>query len=795
MDTENVMKINRHYKALELDKILNMLAGEVECEDAKKIIYNIVPSSDEMQVRNLLQQTDDAFVTSVKFGVPSFSGLKNIDVPLRKAEFGGSLSIQELLQVVGVLKVFRAIKVYQERVTQMPKSFSEKFSQVYQNNYLLSSISKAIISDDEIADEASTKLCSIRKKIRALSLRIREQLDKMIHSVNVQKYLQDPVVTIREGRFVIPVKSEYKGEVPGLIHDTSASGATLFVEPMSVVEANNNIRVLQSEERNEINKILLRLSNMVGEFAGTIRKSYETSVSLCVMYAKADLAYKMHATLPKINTSGNIKLHNARHPLIKKDKVVPIDVELGIDFDTLVVTGPNTGGKTVALKTVGLLTLMSMCGLLIPVSEGSEISIFDQVLVDVGDEQSIEQSLSTFSSHMVNIIDILQLSAKEKSAQKLILIDELGSGTDPVEGAALAIAILERFHMYGAKVFATTHYAQLKAYAIKTDKVQNASCEFDIKTLRPTYKLLIGIPGKSNAFAITEKLGIDKSILDRAQEFISSDNAKFEKVIASLEMSRQELEAERESIDRTNAKITQLKDKLDREYADLKKQKEYLQIQAREKAFEIVRKTKLEASSILNELKSVKAGSKLFKSSDREKLKKKLANMEDVADPIEQVEYTDEGLSRKVKRGDALFLIDLNKSAVAISDEDSSQNVMVQVGGMKLRVPVKNLRFEKKKQKQSQTVNERTVESKIQKKIVQELDLRGYDSIDAIIELDKFIDSALLSGVNQLTIIHGKGTGVLRRAVQKHLKSHKSVKSYRLGNFGEGEAGVTIVTL
>lgn len=795
MDTENVMKINRHYKALELDKILNMLAGEVECEDAKKIIYNIVPSSDEMQVRNLLQQTDDAFVTSVKFGVPSFSGLKNIDVPLRKAEFGGSLSIQELLQVVGVLKVFRAIKVYQERVTQMPKSFSEKFSQVYPNNYLLSSISKAIISDDEIADEASTKLCSIRKKIRALSLRIREQLDKMIHSVNVQKYLQDPVVTIREGRFVIPVKSEYKGEVPGLIHDTSASGATLFVEPMSVVEANNNIRVLQSEERNEINKILLRLSNMVGEFAGTIRKSYETSVSLCVMYAKADLAYKMHATLPKINTSGNIKLHNARHPLIKKDKVVPIDVELGIDFDTLVVTGPNTGGKTVALKTVGLLTLMSMCGLLIPVSEGSEISIFDQVLVDVGDEQSIEQSLSTFSSHMVNIIDILQLSAKEKSAQKLILIDELGSGTDPVEGAALAIAILERFHMYGAKVFATTHYAQLKAYAIKTDKVQNASCEFDIKTLRPTYKLLIGIPGKSNAFAITEKLGIDKSILDRAQEFISSDNAKFEKVIASLEVSRQELEAERENIDRTNAKITQLKDKLDREYADLKKQKEYLQIQARKKAFEIVRKTKLEASSILNELKSVKAGSKLFKSSDREKLKKKLANMEDVADPIEQVEYTDEGLSRKVKRGDALFLIDLNKSAVAISDEDSSQNVMVQVGGMKLRVPVKNLRFEKKKQKQSQTVNERTVESKIQKKIVQELDLRGYDSIDAIIELDKFIDSALLSGVNQLTIIHGKGTGVLRRAVQKHLKSHKSVKSYRLGNFGEGEAGVTIVTL
>lgn len=795
MDTENVMKINRHYKALELDKILNMLAGEVECEDAKKIIYNIVPSSDEMQVRNLLQQTDDAFVTSVKFGVPSFSGLKNIDVPLRKAEFGGSLSIQELLQVVGVLKVFRAIKVYQERVAEMPKSFSEKFSQVYQNNYLLSSISKAIISDDEIADEASTKLCSIRKKIRSLSLRIREQLDKMIHSVNVQKYLQDPVVTIRESRFVIPVKSEYKGEVPGLIHDTSASGATLFVEPMSVVEANNNIRVLQSEERNEINKILLRLSNMVGEFAGTIRKSYETSVSLCVMYAKADLAYKMHATLPKINTSGNIKLYNARHPLIKKDKVVPIDVELGIDFDTLVVTGPNTGGKTVALKTVGLLTLMSMCGLLIPVSEGSEISIFDQVLVDVGDEQSIEQSLSTFSSHMVNIIDILQLSAKEKSAQKLILIDELGSGTDPVEGAALAVAILERFHMYGAKVFATTHYAQLKAYAIKTDKVQNASCEFDIKTLRPTYKLLIGIPGKSNAFAITEKLGIDKSILDRAQEFISSDNAKFEKVIASLEVSRQELEAERENIDRTNAKITQLKDKLDREYADLKKQKEYLQIQAREKAFEIVRKTKLEASSILNELKSVKAGSKLFKSSDREKLKKKLANMEDVADPIEQVEYTDEGLSRKVKRGDALFLIDLNKSAVAISDEDSSQNVMVQVGGMKLRVPVKNLRFEKKKQKQSQTVNERTVESKIQKKIVQELDLRGYDSIDAIIELDKFIDSALLSGVNQLTIIHGKGTGVLRRAVQKHLKSHKSVKSYRLGNFGEGEAGVTIVTL
>lgn len=795
MDMENFIKISRHYKALELDKILNMLAGETDCDDAKKIICDIIPSSDEMYVRSLLQQTDDAFVTSVKFGVPSFSGLKNIDEPLQKAEFGGSLSTKELLKVVGVLKVFRGIKVYQERVSEMPKSLIGKFSEVHPNNHLLTSISKAIISEDEIADEASTELYRIRKKIQSLSLRIREQLGKMIHSVRMQKYLQDPVVTIREGRFVIPVKSEYKGEVPGLIHDTSASGATLFVEPMSIVDANNNIRVLQSEERNEINKILLCLSNMVGEFASAIRKSYEMAVNLCVIYAKADLAYKMHATLPKINTLGKIKLHNARHPLIKKDEVVPIDVELGIDFDTLVVTGPNTGGKTVALKTVGLLTLMTMCGLLIPVAEGSEISIFDQVLVDVGDEQSIEQSLSTFSSHMLNIIDILKLSAEEKLSQKLILIDELGSGTDPVEGAALAIAILEKFHTCGAKVFATTHYAQLKAYALRTDKVQNASCEFDIKTLRPTYKLLIGIPGKSNAFAITEKLGIDKSILDRAQEFVSTENAKFEEVIASLEESRQALESEKENIDRTNAEIVQLKDKLAKEYADLKKQKEYLQTQAKEKAFEIVRKTKLEATSILDELKKIKADSKALQSEDRAKLKKKLAKMEDAADPVEQVKYTDGGLSHKVKKGDALFVIDLNKSAVAISDEDSTQNVMVQVGGMKLRVPVKNLRFEKKKQKQSQAVNKRTVQSKVQKKIVQELDLRGYDSIDAIIELDKFIDSALLSGVNQLTIIHGKGTGVLRSAVQNHLKSHKSVKNYRLGNFGEGEAGVTIVTL
>ena len=544
------INMNRDHISLELDKILEKLAEQTSFEDAAELARSIEPSSGLFEVNELLKETYDAHALSGRFGAPSFGNLHNITNALRRAQAGAVLTTLELLRAAALLRVIRSVTEWRDKSASIETCLDMRFNALSPNKFLENKITSSILSEEEIADNASPELASIRRKITAASSRIREKLDKLIRSSTMQKYLQDSIVTIRSGRFVIPVKAEFRSAVPGLVHDTSSSGATVFIEPMSVVEANNDIRLLRSKEQTEIDRILAELSSELGAYADSISQSYRILTELNVIFAKARLAYKMKATLPKMNDSGRIILKNARHPLIDPEKVVPTNIELGVSFDTLVVTGPNTGGKTVSLKTMGLLSLMAMCGLMVPASDNSELSVFDNVLADIGDEQSIEQSLSTFSAHITNIKRILD-TADEKS---LVLIDELGAGTDPVEGAALAAAILEKLRSQGARIASTTHYAELKSFALDTPGVENACCEFDVATLRPTYKLLIGMPGRSNAFAISERLGISTDVVDRAKELVSMENSRFESVVQKLEESRSDLDRRIAEADELKAK-------------------------------------------------------------------------------------------------------------------------------------------------------------------------------------------------------------------------------------------------
>nr|WP_312695133.1 endonuclease MutS2 [Caproiciproducens sp.] len=790
---EEIMQ--RHYRALELDKILKLLAAETACEDAAELAVRLTPSVSLTEVQRLLTDTDEAHSLMARFGAPSFGGLKNVTNSLRRAEAGGTLNMAELLRIAGVLRTLRGIVEWRAKSAGVKSCLDWRFDSLMPNKYLEDRIYGAILSEEEMSDNASVQLAAIRRRIRSASSRVREQLDKMIRSPLYQKYLQDPIVTMRGGRFVVPVKAECRGEIAGLVHDTSSSGATVFVEPMGVVEANNEVRVLQSQEQAEIERILAELSAETGNFSSGTISGYQAAVELNLIFAKANLGYKMKASLPAVNDQGRILLKKARHPLISQDRVVPTDIELGVSFDTLVITGPNTGGKTVSLKTVGLLTLMAMCGLLLPVAESSQISVFHQVLADIGDEQSIEQSLSTFSAHMTNIIQIIR-QADENS---LILLDELGAGTDPVEGAALAMAILEALRAKGARVAATTHYAELKAYALQTGGVENACCEFDVKTLRPTYRLLIGVPGRSNAFAISLRLGMDNEIVERAKELVSSENTRFEDVVQSLETSRQKLESERTKTEQAHLEAVraqkdaqEIRDSIQAE-ADKEIEK------ARRQASELVSRTRGQIDALLNEMEELKKQqNKTLSAEQKAKLKAGLRSLEETADPVHSRQ--DEGeyvLPRPLKVGDTVLIYDIDKQGTVLQlPEGNGQNVLVQAGIIQTRVPLANLRLvqEKKAKAPHRTVT-RNVTGRAQAKVATELDLRGQMTEEAIMNVDRFIDAALLSGIEQLTIIHGKGTGALRAAVQQHLKRHPSVRSYRLGVFGEGEAGVTIVEL
>lgn len=778
--------MNKDNISLELNKILEMLAEQTSFEDARTAALEAEPSSGLFEVNELLRETYDAHALTGRFGAPAFGNIHNMTNSLRRAEAGAVLTPIELLRCASLLHSIRAAVDWRSKSASVETCLDMRFNALTANKYLETKITSSILSEDEIADNASPELASIRKKIAAASSKIRERLDKLIHSQSMQKYLQDSIVTIRSGRFVIPVKAEYRSAVSGLVHDTSSSGATVFIEPMSVVEANNDIRILHSKEQAEIDRILAELSAELGAYADQISQSYKVLTELNVIFAKAHLAYKMKASMPVMNNEGRIFLKKARHPLIPSDKVVPTDIELGKDFDTLVVTGPNTGGKTVSLKTTGLLTLMAMCGLMIPAADNSELSVFENILVDIGDEQSIEQSLSTFSAHMTNIKRIIE-QADDKS---LVLIDELGAGTDPVEGAALAEAIIERLRSQGARIAATTHYAELKSYALDTAGVENACCEFDVATLRPTYKLLIGMPGRSNAFAISERLGISSEVVDRARELVSAENSKFEDVVSKLEKSRNELDKrvrEAEEIKaQAQAELERARQESEKIIAESQKELD----SAKQQAEGIITKARAQVYGVLDEIEAIRR-KKDVTADEKAKLKADIKNMEDAADPIKEASNEGYVLPRPLKVGDLVLIFDIDKKATVL--ETGKDSVLVQAGIIKTRVPLSNLRLLKQeKVKVPQRSVTRTIRSDMKRTASAEVDVRGENAIDAVMEVDRAIDAAVMQGLHQITIIHGKGTGVLRKEIQAHLRKHPLVRTFRIGVFGEGDSGVTV---
>ena len=786
--------MNRNYKTLELDKILERLAAMTTIEDAKQEALNLEPQFDLKRVELLLKQTDDAVALSGRFGAPSFGGAANCGSSLRRAEAGGCLSTGELLSIARTMHVIRTVREWHSRCASVETALDGYFSGLVSNKYLEDRITTAIVSEDEISDKASPALSDIRRKIRTASSKARETLDKIIHSSKYIKYLQDAIVTQRDGRYVVPVKSECRNNVPGLVHDTSASGQTVFIEPMGVVQANNDIKVLRSKEEEEIERILFDLSANAGEFADSIIRSYKNLAQLNFIFAKADLAYSMRASRPVMNDRGEVNIRQARHPLIPKDRVVPVDITLGKSFDTLVITGPNTGGKTVTLKTLGLFTLMAMCGLLVPCADNSELSVFRRVLVDIGDEQSIEQSLSTFSAHMTNIIQILKLA----NAGSLCLIDELGAGTDPVEGAALATAILERLREKHAKIASTTHYAELKEFALRTEGVENGCCEFDVATLQPTYRLLIGVPGKSNAFAISKRLGMDASIVDRAKELVSTESRQFEDVVGKLEQQRQSLERQVENANRLTAKANTEKQRAENEAKRAREDAEREIERAKQEAQRIVSRTRAQADALIEEIEKARR-EKEMTAEQRTKLRQDINRMEAHADPVKLKNTPDEEyvLPRPLKVGDTVLIYDIDKNATVLAPPNKDGQVLVQAGIIKTRVDIKNLRLLKSqiKPKADRFSPTRRVPSRMDVRPETEIDVRGETGFDAVNIVDKAIDNAMLSGVGKLTIIHGKGTGVLRREINQFLRTNKHVKSHRLGTFGEGEDGVTIVEL
>ena len=797
------MTESRHIKALELDKVLQSLSELASIRDSKEMALELKPAEVLYDAQALINQTNAAYVLLAKFGGPSFGAAKNVNSSLSRASAGGVLTMRELLDIGEVLRVIRSL--YEWRFSQpgADSCLDVFFSSLCPNRMLENNIFTSILNEEEMADNASRELSDIRRKMRNQAQSIREKLEGLVRSTHYQKYLQDAIITQRNGRFVVPVKSEHRGDIPGLVHDTSGSGATVFIEPMAVVEANNEIRVLQGKEREEIERILCELSVEAGEYAETIKSNFDSIVELNLIFAKAQLAYKMKASLPILNTEGIIELKKARHPLLDPKKVVATDISLGEDFDTLVITGPNTGGKTVSIKTVGLLSLMACCGLLIPAADNSRICVFKKVFADIGDEQSIEQSLSTFSSHMVNIVDIL----KNADHESLVLIDELGAGTDPVEGAALAIAILERLQMSGAKIAATTHYAELKAYALDTARVENGSCEFDVSTLRPTYRLLTGVPGRSNAFAISERLGIDKELIERANEFVSSENIRFENVVDSLEESRLLMEKEKSEAEKVREEYEEKLALAERKLADAEalRQKEYEKAQG--EALKITENARRSANALLmeidnlrKEMKSTKDASELARRA-KQAMKKGLSDIDRNVNPVTTSLYEDEDyvLPRPLKVGDTVLLTELGKEAQVLSLPDKREQVEVLSGALRMRVSIKKLRLiEKKKDNKPKTASlsrSGSMESRLTASAENRCDLRGMTVDEALLTLDSFLDSMLMANIGEFTVIHGKGTGALRAAVQKHLKGSRFVKSFRLGVYGEGENGVTIVTL
>lgn len=793
---------DKNLYTLEFDRVREMLASCTTTDGAREMALTLAPTphNDREEVLTRLGRTTDARRLIDFKGHPSFGMVKDVTGSCERAEKGATLSPRELLDIGNVLKTSRSLLDYIRTNKPFETSLDDIFERLFVFRPVEDRIYRAIISEDMIADEASQTLADIRRRIRLESNRIKETLQKYIAGGSYSKYLQENIVTMRNGRYVVPVRAEHKNEVKGMIHDTSASGSTIFIEPTAVVDANNEIRILETKEQREIDRILAELSAEVAAIAYSVRLDYQNITELDFIFACGTLSERMDAIAPIISKKQTVRLVRARHPLIDKDHVVPIDISLGEDYDTLIITGPNTGGKTVSLKTLGLFSLMTRAGLHIPAEAPSEICLFDNILVDVGDEQSIEQSLSTFSSHMVNIVSIL----RDVGPRSLVLFDELGGGTDPVEGAALAVSIIDYVRSKGALCAATTHYSELKAYALDTEGVCNASCEFDVETLKPTYKLIIGAPGKSNAFAISLKLGLPEAIVKQAEANVGADNRRFEEVIRKLEESRVEMEKRRQETEAMKAEYERYKRESEAVIERRLKDADHELERARSKAASMVESAKASSEYIFEQLEKLQKqresenlGSELERT--RREVRQYVRNNDDKYNPVNEKKNDNYVLPRKLRRGDTVMLVNIGKQGTILDEPDAAGNVQVQAGIIKTRTNIKNLRLVEDKPTFTDKNNKKTNVSEIRQQVsrdsIDEIDLRGMTGDEAWFAADKYLDEALLTGYHTVHLIHGKGTGALKNALWQYLRHDKRIKSYRLGRYGEGDGGVTVVEL
>ena len=781
---------------LEYHKIRTLLAEYAASEEAKRRCLTLTPSTDRAQIELEQLQTKDALDRLFKCGRLSFSGVRNLNDSLKRLELGSSLNAIELLAVCSLLEAAKRVKTFSRGIRDdAPEdSLTAFFAQIEPLTPLYDEIHRCILSEEEIADDASPALRSIRRSMHSMTDKIRAQMNQMINNATTRSYLQDTVITMRDGRYCLPVKAEAKSMVPGMVHDQSGKGSTLFIEPMAVVNLNNEYKELLLKEKEEIEKILATLSNLVYESSSMIATDYKVLIELDFIFAKAAYAQTYNGVSPMFNEDGRISIKKGRHPLLDQKKVVPIDVHLGDDFNLLIVTGPNTGGKTVSLKTVGLLTLMGQSGLPIPASERSELGIFEEVFADIGDEQSIEQSLSTFSSHMTNIVRILE----QVNDRSLVLLDELCAGTDPTEGAALAIAILSKLHLYGARTMATTHYSELKVFALSTAGVENACCEFNVETLSPTYRLLIGIPGKSNAFAISEKLGLSTDLIADAKERISENDENFEDLLADLEKSRTTIEKEQLEINQYKAEIENLKKKLEEKQERLDASREKILREANEEAFNILIEAKDVADATIRNFHKYGNGTASISEMEKERatLRDKMTARQKKLSDQKKAEVSPDKVPKNLHIGDRVKVLSMNLAGTVHTLPNAKGDLTVQMGILSSQVNIRDLVLLEEDNALAGAKSKKTGigKSKLSKaaSISTEINLIGKTTDEAIALLDKYLDDAYLSHLPSVRIVHGKGTGALRNAVQSHLKRCKYVKSYHLGEYGEGDAGVTI---
>lgn len=786
-------------KTLEYYTILDQLAEHCVSRRAKEQAKALRPMQDAEEVRELLTETDDAKHLMTTGGAPAFGGIRDVSSALSRANMGGVLSTRELLDVASLLHAANQVRKYGSEQQEKGESTSLDgyFARINSNKYLEDKISRAIISEEEIADAASSTLANLRRQMRQQNVRVRETLNHFVSSPTYSKYLQESLITQRDGRFVIPVKSEHRGDIPGMVHDVSSSGATLFIEPSQVVDANNQLKILLGKEKAEIERILAELTADVADFSGAIEADYDVLCKLDFIFAKARFSFALNACAPTISEKTEVNLLRARHPLLDQKKAVPIDIALGAAYDTLVITGPNTGGKTVSMKTLGLLCLMAASGLHIPANEESSVCLFQNIYADIGDEQSIEQSLSTFSAHMKNIVAIVDKCGPDD----LVLFDELGAGTDPEEGAALAVAIIEYGRKMCSLVAATTHYSELKVFALTTDGVENASCEFDVRTLQPTYRLLTGVPGKSNAFAISKRLGLQPVIIERAKEQISAENVRFEDVLEHLERERHQLQKQREDADRLRRTAQSEKDKAVTLKGRAEDETDAILEKARDQAQRILREARMASETVFAQLDEMKkqADSNAAQqnlAAARAALRSTLGQAEKKSMRREKKTVEPDSI-RPLKVGDTVHLINVGVDGTVLKPEDKDGMVFVQAGILKVNVAVNELRLVGPKKKAKPKTTYRAPAGGIRElkraSAKTELDVRGMTVDEALMEVDRYLSDCLLGHIDMATIIHGKGTGALRAAIQQHLRRDKHIKSVRNGRYGEGDLGVTVI--